>query len=355
MVAHEKIKPEKWAQVAAALTERELVVPLLFTKKGVGDFKGARDDTLNMRVPGVLPAHSYGWRNDRAQEMIVDAYKERKVAVTFGGDAYSATELTDEQYEFDFDNWSETLLPAQAKAVARKLEYEAVDKLVGANYSVEVGAKPENLVNDIVEARRALNLMGAPKTGRTLLVGSDWDTYLQTMDEVNHANMAGDVAAQSAFQDALIGKIKGFNIVVSDELPSDEAYALTDSAFVFLNAAPHVPDSVVGGTAVSERGIAMRWLKDYETLRSRERSVMNTWYGINQVKDPAVYWDKTNTTEVVSESEYNLRAVKLKLGGTDAYFTKASNTGDAAKVKKALGLEKRSAATTYKAPSTAGH
>lgn len=343
-------KPERLAQTALALAERELVVPLIFEKFGVDDFKGAKEDTLNYTVPGVLPAHTYGWRNDRSAELKIDKYKERRIAVKFGGDAYSGTALTDEEWEFDFNGWATRLLPAQSKAVARKLEYEAVDALTNGKYSVTIGAKPENIVKDIIEARRALNQMGAPKAGRTLLVGSDWDTYLQSLDVLNQAHLAGDAAAQSAFQDAFIGKIKGFNVVVSDELPSDEAYALTGSGFLFLNGAPHVPDSVVGATAISDRGIAMRWMKDYEAARTQERSFVNTWYGFQQVKDPVVYWDASKTSEVVSDDDYNIRSVKLKLGATDSYFADGS---DAAKVKKALGLEKRSLGTTYK-PSTPG-
>lgn len=344
MANHSPVKPERLAATALALMERELVVPMLFEKHSIENYKGAADDTVNVTVPGVLPAHTYGWRNDRSSELVVDKYKERKIAVTFGGDAYSATDLTDEEYEFDFNGWGTKLLPAQAKAVARKLEYEAVGKLVGADYSVVVGAKPENLSKDIVEARRALNLMGAPKAGRTLLVGSDWDTYLQVLPEFNQATIVGDNSAQSALQDATIGKIKGFTIVVSDEIPADEAYALTGSGFAFLNAAPHVPESVVGATVLSKSGLSLRWLKDYEAMRTRERSVVNTWYGYQQVKDPAVYWDKSAGSEVVSTGDYNLRSVKLKLGGSDSYFASGS---DVSAVKKALGLEKRSAATTY--------
>lgn len=346
---HKIVKPEKLVATAMGLLERELVVPKLFTRKGVDDFKGARTDTLNMRVPGVLAAHDYAWRNDRSQPIQVDQYSDRTVAVKFGGNAYSAVELTDEQYEFDFNAWSE-LLAAQCQAVARRLEYGAVKAMVDGKYAVTVGATAGNLSNDIVEANRVLNTVGVPAASRTLLVGSEVEAVMQTDPAFNIASNVGDANANSALHDAAIAKWKGANVVRSLDLPSDEAYLFAGSAFAFLNAAPHVPDSVKGGTTSFE-GIALRWVRDYDPMYMVERSVVNTWYGFAPVLDPILYWDAANDREAVSEGEYLVRGVRLKLGGKDSYFAADAGTGAAA-VGKALGLTKRSAATTAKAPAS---
>ena len=343
--SHAPIKAEKWAGTANAFAQRELVLPKLFVRKGIEDFKGAKDDTLNMVVPGVLPAHDYAWRNDRANPIILDPYKERKVSLTFGGNAYSATELTDEQFEFDFKRGWADLLQAQGTAVARKLEHAAAHSLTNGTYAVTLGAKPENILKDIVEARRVLQKMGNNLANMTLVVGTDFEAYLQTEPTITQAMFAGDDSASSALRDATVGRVKGFNIVVSNEIPADEAYAMVGSSFVMLTAAPHVPQSGVGAT-VSTDGFAMRWLTDYDTMYQRERSVVNTWYGFQQVTDPVIYWDEAKGSEAVSDDVYGVRAVKLKLGGTDSYFAAGS---DKDKVKAALGLTKRSGATTVSA------
>src|SRR5690606_33688143 len=122
---HDNVKAQKLSLAAVKLLERQVKVPNLFTKKGVDEFKGAEDDTLNMTVPGVLPFREYAWRNDRSQPLQLDTYSERKISVTFGGNVYSAVELTDEQKEFDLDGWSK-LLAAQTRAVGRGLEHRAV-------------------------------------------------------------------------------------------------------------------------------------------------------------------------------------------------------------------------------------
>lgn len=355
---HTKIKPEKLAATAAELMERELVVPKLFARKGIEEFKGAKDDTINVRVPGILPARDYEWRNNRAQPLLFDEYRERKLAVRFGGNAYSATMLTDEQREMDFMGWTQDILPAQSRAVARKLEYGAIKALKDGKYSVTIGANGKaaapagNVLAAILEARHALNRMGASKVKRTLLVGSDWDTILQS-DGALLAGNVGNTIAESAFADALLGKVKGFDIVVSEDIAPDEAYALTGDSFVFLNAAPGVPDSAVAGASMlSQDGIAMRWLRDYDPQYQVERSTVNTWYGYQQVLDPVIYVNDDGQ-EVVSDDEYNIRSVKLTLGDvatTTKYFPEGS---DKAKVAKGLGLTKTPASIVY-SPVTGG-
>lgn len=355
---HTKIKPEKLAATAAELMERELVVPKLFARKGIEEFKGAKDDTINVRVPGILPARDYEWRNNRAQPLLFDEYRERKLAVRFGGNAYSATMLTDEQREMDFMGWTQDILPAQSRAVARKLEYGAIKALKDGKYSVTIGANGKaaspagNVLAAILEARHALNRMGASKVKRTLLVGSDWDTILQG-DGALVAGNVGNTIAESAFADALLGKVKGFDIVVSEDIAPDEAYALTGDSFVFLNAAPGVPDSAVAGASMlSQDGIAMRWLRDYDPQYQVERSTVNTWYGYQQVLDPVIYVNDDGQ-EVVSDDEYNIRSVKLTLGDvatTTKYFPEGS---DKAKVAKGIGLTKTPASIVY-SPVTGG-
>lgn len=349
---HTKIKPEKLAATAAELMERELVVPKLFARKGIEEFKGAKDDTINVRVPGILPARDYEWRNNRAQPLSFDEYRERKLAVRFGGNAYSATMLTDEQREMDFMGWTQDILPAQSRAVARKLEYGAIKALQTGKYSVTIGANGKaanpggNVLAAIVEARHALNRMGASKVKRTLVIGSDWDTILQSEATLGAAYV-GDGLAESAFADALLGKVKGFEVVVSEDIAPDEAYALTGDSFVFLNAAPGVPESAVAGASMlSQDGIAMRWLRDYDPQYQVERSTVNTWYGYQQVLDPVIYVNDQGQ-EVVSDDEYNIRSVKLTLGdvaGTTKYFSEGS---DKAKVAKGLGLTKTPPGITY--------
>lgn len=138
MAEHVVIKPEKIAATAAVALEQSLVVPALFQREGIDQFKGAKNDTINVKVEGVLPFRTYGFRNNRATAIQFDEYAEKTVAVQFGGDIYSAVKLTDEQRDFDLDGWAK-LMAKQTEAIGRGLERQAVNALLDESYAVTLG------------------------------------------------------------------------------------------------------------------------------------------------------------------------------------------------------------------------
>lgn len=322
-MAHTPVKAEKLALTAVGMLEQELLVPNLFLKQGIDNFRGAKDDTVSVTVEGVLPFHEYAWRNNRASGISFDEYAERKIPVTFGGNYYSAVKLTDEQADMDFDGWSKLLRP-QVKAVARGLGRAAVTKLTGETYNVTIGNAERNLRGALIEARRVLNKFQAPEEGRVLLVGSNFEAALLNDSGLNLAQNVGDSEAESALRTATIGQRFGFTIVVDQTIGADDAYAMHPSAFIFLNAAPYVPNSVPFGATQSFEGVSARWVRDYDPTYMQDRSVVNTYAGFQTVKDVLVGWDDTNKVEIVSAAEHLVRGIKLTLDGASNYPAAAS-------------------------------
>ncbi|QEQ94042.1 major capsid protein [Streptomyces phage Saftant] len=318
MAEHQIVKPEKLAATAVGMLEQELVIPNLFQKEGIDQFKGADNDTVSVKVEGVLPFHDYAFRNDRSAPIVFDEYKERKIAVTFGGNVYSAVKVTDEQNDFDLDDWGKLLRP-QVKAVGRGLQRRAVSTLLGQDYAVTIGGAEANLRGAIIEARRVLNKLNVPDDQRYLLVGSDFESALLSDDKLNLAQNVGDSEAESALQTATITNRFGFKIVVDQTIPSDAAFAFAGSAFVFLSGAPSVPQSVPYGATQSFEGIALRWVRDYDPTYMQDRSVVNTYAGFRAVTDVLLGWDEANNREVVSAGEHFVRGIKLTLGGASEY------------------------------------
>lgn len=315
---HQVVKPQKLAATAVGMLEQELIVPNLFRKEGIDNFKGAEDDTVSVKVEGVLPFREYAWRNDRTTGIQFDVYAERKIAVTFGGNVYSAVKLTDEQNDFDLASWS-TLIRPQVKAVSRGIQRKCVTALTSQAYAVTIGDAAENLRGALIEARRVLNAFHVPDGARYLLVGSNFESALLNDDKMNLAQNVGDGAAESALRTATLGQRFGFSIVVDQTIPADAAYAFADSAFILLTGAPSVPQSVPFGATQSFEGIAARWVRDYDSERMSDRSVVNTYVGTRSVKDVLVGWNDTTKTEVVSTSEHFVRGIKLVLDGLSDY------------------------------------
>jgi hypothetical protein len=327
-VAHSVVKPEKIAATAAVALEQALVVPALFQREGIDQYKGAENDTINVKVEGVLPFRTYEWRSGEPgsstpgtrQQIQFDEYTEKTVAVSFGGNIYSAVKLTDEQREFDLDGWAK-LMTKQTEAIGRGLEREAVNTLLDQPYAVTLGGSVSarggntDLRRTLIKARDVLNKFRVPSEGRVLLVGSDWETSLLSDEKLNLAGNVGEAEAVSALREASIGRRYGFDIVVSQEVPADAAFALHRSAFIFATGAPTVPQSVYGGTA-AHNGVAIRYIQDYDANYLTDRNVVNTYKGFRSIKDQLIGIDAGTDQAYVSQFEHFVRAIKLDLDAT---------------------------------------
>lgn len=336
---HLVVKPQKIAATAAAALEQQLVLPALFQREGIDQYKGTVNDTINVKVEGVLPFHTYEWRSGSTgsttpgtrASINFDQYAERTISVSFGGNVYSAVRLTDEQNEFDLPGWAK-LVSKQTEAIGRGLEFEAADYLINAPYAVNLaGAKSgRNLRDTLIRARAVLNSFRVPSEGRSLIVGTGWEAALLADTTLNFASNVGEQEAVSALREASIGRRFGFDIVVSQELPSDMAVAMVRSAFIFATGAPSVPQSVPFGATASANGVAVRWLRDYDSERFQDRSVVNTYRGFRNVKDILMGRTAGTDNAFVSTHEHFVRAIKLDLDATSDVLPTGAAAGDAA-------------------------
>lgn len=326
---HEPVKAEKLVNTYVGLVERRLVLPNLFSRQGIDEFKGAEGDAVTVKVPGRLPARRYAFRNDRANPIKLDIYKERKITTTFGDLIYSGSPITDEQK--DFDGVSPTsLLPVQSRAVAEELNQICIEEVESAPFPVTIGGAQYNLKKAVIEARRVMNKLRQPDQGRFMLVGSDFEAALLDDDKLGLATAAGGRGdadptgnGGGALGAATIGTRFGITFVRSDEIDPESAYVMSANAFILLTGAPSIPEGVTSGATASYNGFALRWMKDYDFMYRYDRSSVDTYVGTNTVKDVFLTFDETtlpgDTThkgEVVGSSEHFVRAIRVTLDGT---------------------------------------
>ena len=317
MAEHVIVKPEKIAAAAAVLLEESLVVPAVFQREGIDAYRGSKNDTINIKVEGVLPWREYGWRNDRSTEIQFDEYAERTVALTFGGDIYNGVKLTDEQNEMDIQGWTK-LAAKQTQAIGAGLNHKAVAYATAAPFEVELGFDVANVRKSLIRARQVANQLRMPVEGRTMLIGTNVESAILSDDKLVLASAVGDANANSALRNASIGQLFGWNFVVAQELDADTAIALTSSAFIFATAAPAVPQSVPFGATASYNGVALRWLRDYDSTRFQDRSIFNCYQGFRHVTDIMLDQDETTGQLVVGAQEHFVRAFPLHVGGDEA-------------------------------------
>jgi hypothetical protein len=308
---HDVVKAEQIAATAAVSLEESLIVPQVFFREDIARFKGAKDDVATVKVEGVLPYRTYGWRNDRSQPVKFDDYKERTVAVTFGGDTYSGIRLTDEQKDFDLDGWSK-LVSKQSEAVGRGLESKSTNFLLNAPYEIQLGLDASNLRKGLIRARSVMNRLNVPAGARTILCGTDVEAALLEDEKLNLASNVGEAEAVTALREATLGRRYGFDFVVAQELPPGTAIVMVDSAFVFVTGAASVPNSIAFGSNASHNGVSLRWMVDYDMDYKVDRSLVDTYDSYREVVDTLIGRDSADQP-FVSDYEHFVRAFKLEL------------------------------------------
>ncbi|HEX8626732.1 MAG TPA: P22 phage major capsid protein family protein [Catenuloplanes sp.] len=301
-MANAFLKPTVIARTALGLLQREIVLPALVWRDAVADFTGAQGDTVTLRVPARLTARTMPMR-DRTNPIVVDELTETKVDVSLDTHVYNAVAVTDEELTLDISDFGTQVLQPQIRAVAEGLENQLAAEMVAASYATTVTvdrAKPEDTV---VDARAALNKANVPMGDRFLVLGADMESVFLKAEGLKKADESG---SDSALREASLGRIRGFGTYVSNAIPANVGYAFHRSAYVLGMRAPVVPDGAAFGRSESYAGMSMRWLRDYDALFLRDRSVVSVFTGTNHVADGADGPDAGTAPDFV-------RAVKLVL------------------------------------------
>lgn len=316
-MANRFLKPEKIVAQGLGLLQRELILPRLVQRYGLADFRGAKDDTVNIRIPAILAAREYEWRT-RTREIVVDDLEQYSLPVTLDKHPYSAVELKDEEETLDLTSWGEEVARPQIRAVAEKLETYVSVAMEGADYKYSVGYTPgDGGENDFSFQRTAnacrkhLNTENVPATGRVLLLGANVEEAALNSPNLIKVNESG---TSDALREAVIGRISGFTVIGNcNSIDPDFAVAMHPTAFALGNVAPMVPDSVRGATMVYEQ-LAMRWIRDYDSRYLRNRSVYSSFAGAASVEDGR---DMDPNSPTFGElTGRNVRAVFIEFGGS---------------------------------------
>lgn len=297
------LKAEQIISMGLGLLQRELILPRLVTRMADADFKGAKDDTVNVRIPAILTARDYTWRT-RSADIVVDELQEVTIPVQLDTHSYSAVAITDEELTLDIKNFGEQVLNPQVRAVAEKLEGTIATAMAAGDYAHELDydSATDDFWDDIiVEARKALNQENVPGTGRVLVLGANLEADALKTDIFKKADESGST---TVLEEATLGRKAGFTVVGNvNSIDPDLGYAFHQSAFAFANVAPDVPDGAAMGEKRAFAGLAMRWIRDYESSRLRDRSVVSSFSGAASVED--------SRDDSGSLTGQNVRAVKI--------------------------------------------
>lgn len=310
-MANAFIKPPVIIAAILGQLRQQLVLTNYVWKDGFGDFAGKFNDTVTIRIPVDTVAYTRKLRATGAdRNMIASDLTEVTVDIKLTDVIYNRIDLTDEERDLDIKSFAVDVLPRQVRAVAKKLESGVAHLINTAPYEKTSNVDQDALWNGVISNRRWLNEHEVPEEGRVLLVGTAIEEALLLDDRFTRYDSAGEPGA-SRLQTARVGKFAGHDVVVVNQLNHGDAFLAHPTAYALLTRTPGRPmtNTVATSTVGTENGITLRWLGDYDSTSTTERSIVDTWMGVKPVVDPVnIYGD---------DDPHFVRATRIHMKATE--------------------------------------
>lgn len=275
--------PGESAAVAALLVAEEFTLASLINHDlGNKILEGGRKGRkVQIKQPQALIAHARGI-DDVTNKIVLDTLGEQFVDLTLGLHAYSAVALSEGDLNLDIENFGEQVLSPQAQAVASYINDMVKAKFLAEAYDVLAGVTydPANPTKFFTQIRKALRAKGVPSANLNVLVGTDVYADLLDSKAFEDASQSGSTAA---LREASIGKVRGFTVVENTEIPEADIFAFHKDAYTLGMRAPLAPRGAAFAASVSEGGVPIRHLMDYDTDFTADRSVLSTFFGIEKM------------------------------------------------------------------------
>lgn len=313
-MANSFVKAQQIAAQALGLLERDTVLSQFVWRDPVGNFKGALNDTVSIRVPAYTTARTRVMRSSTA--ITLDDLTETKVDVKLDTHVYKAIRVTDEQLTLDISNFGDQVTAPSMGAVVRKVDDTLAQVMSFAATEKTFAINVADPYLAIVDARMALNKANVPHDGRFLAVGTDVEGALLKSDRLTKFDNSG---SSEPMREAVMGRIAGFTAVSVPGLHPQAAVAAHKSAFTLSLVAPALPAGAADAATSSYRGMSLRVLRDYaptDAAGPADRLLTDTFMGVGVVKDRGTYDALGQFVPSVdgTDAERLVRAVRLTLG-----------------------------------------
>ena len=291
MAANVFYTPEVVSKLMIGALVQDLLLPRLVNTDASADFTGGSGTVVNVRTPPTVTgggARTYTQTlRDAATPIVLDRINEATVPVTIGPMLYKGAPITDEDLTFEITDFTRQVIEplAQPVGIAAEQTLANVINAFPADATITPALDGSDIHDAILEARMVLDKRHVPKQGRVLVVSPEVEMMLLS-DEINRLVRYQDSGTTEVLREANIGRLYGMNVIGSTELAANSFLIMTRDAFVFVLRAPAVPAGCSFGASTSYQGLALRFIRDYDSAFMQDRGVVNTFAGA-QVLDAA--------------------------------------------------------------------
>lgn len=284
MAANTFVTPVVIARTAIGALVQDLVLPRLVSRNAEADFGGGQGTVINVRVPPTVTgggARTYTQTmRDAATPITLDRITETTIPVTMGPILYKGIPVTDEEFTFTLRDFNEQVLNPLTQVVGIGAESVLATEMNSfpADATIVPAADGSDLHEAILEARMILNKRNVPQVGRVLAVSPEIEMML-LQDPENRLVRYDSSGSTEALRNATIGRLYGMDVVTANELAPKSMMIFTREAFTFVMRAPVVPKGCTFGQGVSYQGMALRFIRDYDSAFLQDRAIVSTFAG----------------------------------------------------------------------------
>jgi len=248
------------------------------------DFQGGTGTVVNVRIPPTVTgggARTYTQAlRDAATPIVLDRITETTIPVTIGPMLYKGVPVTDEEFTFTLTDFTRQVIEpiVQPVGIGAEALLAAEINSFPASTTIVPAADGSDIHDAILEARMTLDKRYVPKQGRMLIVSPEVEMMLLS-DPINRLVRYQDSGSTEVLREANIGRLYGMPVIGSTELPAKSFVIMTRDAFTFVMRAPSVPAGCTFGQSVSYQGMAMRFIRDYDSAFMQDRAICSVFAG----------------------------------------------------------------------------
>lgn len=284
MAGNTFLTPTVISKVAIGALVQDLVLPRLVNRDVEADFQGGTGTVVNVRIPPTVTgggARTYTQTlRDAATPIVLDRITETTIPVAIGPMLYKGVPVTDEEFTFTLTDFTRQVIEPIVQPVGIGAEALLASKINAfpASTTIVPAADGSDIHDAILEARMTLDKRYVPKQGRMLIVSPEVEMMLLS-DPINRLVRYQDSGSTEVLREANIGRLYGMPVIGSTELTAKSFVIMTRDAFTFVLRAPSVPAGCTFGQSVSYQGMAMRFIRDYDSAFMQDRAICSVFAG----------------------------------------------------------------------------
>ena len=272
------------ATVAAKLLGEDGYLSALVSHDYQDEFlaPGTAGRPIKIKFPTVLLPRERDI-NDVTTNIELDAIVETGTTLNLDKKmVYSAVPLSEEDLNLNLTDVSRQVIKPQAQGIAEDIEDRLAPKLLAvpndAAFTVaNTPYDPANPVKFYSMLRKVLRDRGIPQDSINLVIGTGLYLDLLNAKAITDASQSGSTAA---LREGSVGRVAGFTVVESTRVEENELIAFHKASVTLVTRAPAVPAGANFGTTVNEGGYSIRYMRDYDAMKTVDRSILATFVGV---------------------------------------------------------------------------